>query len=154
MFSATQHADHIAAGKMDAHATCKAETISFKNLFLSQEQDDEESASLADALIALVAKWPGQTKFKATDVERMVNDHSEFASDDERERCATLREFLFPTLPPNQIVTAKATGKRLKRHIGEPVKAGDTTLILKAEPDTHTNALAYFVEARRDAASR
>ena len=101
-------------------------------MFLSQEEDEEESASLADALAALAdTEWPqpdGAPRkagaFQAADLARMVNDQSEYRLDEERQRAATVREFLFPTTPPGQTVTAKAVGKRLKRHIGEPVKRG------------------------------
>jgi hypothetical protein len=132
--SAVEHAVAVSGGSLD-----------FQNLFLAQEEDDEESASLADALRALAAQWPANAEFSAADVARMVNDRSEFTSDAERERCATLREFLFPSLPSGQIATAKATGKRLRRHIGEPVKAGAETLVLKAGRDTHSDVFTYHV---------
>jgi hypothetical protein len=126
-------------------------------LFLSQEEDDEESASLADALAALDAtKWtqPDQQPnkrglFQAADVAKAVNDQSEYRLDEDKERAATVREFLFPKEPPGQTVTAKAVGKRLKPHIGEPVRQGDRTLILKEwrDPKGGPNAaLSYYVQ--------
>ena len=123
--SAIEHAVSVSGGSFD-----------FQKLFLSQEEE-EESASLADALVALDGEWPGAekdedaTKFQAADLALKVNDQSEYTPDAERERNVTVREFLFPTTPPGQVVTAKAVGKRLKRHIGEPVRQGDRTLILK-----------------------
>ena len=86
----------------------------------------------------------------AADLARVLNDQSEYRIDAEKEQVATLREFLFPTTPPNQTVTAKAVGKRLKRHIGEPVKRGDYTLILKEWRDPNggpKGALSYHVQA-------
>ena len=59
-----------------------------------------------------------------------------------------LREFLFPAMPPNQDVTAKAVSNRLKRHANEPVKKGDTTFILRTVVDTHKQVITYFVELR------
>jgi len=157
-FAAKDYTDRVAALVVDVDPACKPVEISFRNLFLSQEEDDEESASLADALAALAATdWPqpdGAPKkagpFQAADLARRLNDQSEYRIDAEKERVATLREFLFPTAPPNQTVTAKAVGKRLKRHIGEPVKRGDRTLILKEWRGPNggpKGALSYCVQA-------
>jgi hypothetical protein len=82
----------------------------------------------------------------------MLNDQFDGRTNDEKDRAVTLREFLFPTAPAGQVVTAKAAGKRLKRHVGEPVKVNDRTLILKdwRDPKEGPNgALHFFVEARR-----
>jgi hypothetical protein len=59
-----------------------------------------------------------------------------------------LKEFLFPELVTDLIVSAKSVGKRLSRHIGEPVRKGDRTLILRKVTDAHANALSYSVEVR------
>ena len=145
--SAIEHAASVSGACLD-----------FKDLFLAQEEDEEEGASLADALAAMAdTKWPqadGSPKatgpFQAAHMARMVSDQSEYRLDDERERAAIVREFLFPTAPPGQIITAKAVGKRLKRHIGEPIKRGDTTLILKEWRDPHggpKGASSYYVQA-------
>jgi hypothetical protein len=37
-------------------------------------------------------------------------------------------------LRPDQTVSARAVGKRLQKHLGEPVRAGTQTLCLKKEP--------------------
>ena len=70
-------------------------------------------------------------KISANALTKVINDHSEFATDTERQIRDTLREFLFPTIPPGQDVTAKAVSNRLKRHANEPVKKGETTFILR-----------------------
>jgi hypothetical protein len=121
--SAVEHAAQLCNNSLD-----------FQTLFLSQEEDDEETASLADALQALATLWPNGKAFLAADLARLINDRSEFSID--KERATTLREFLFPELASktDQPVTAKAVGKRLKRHIGEPLKSGTQTLCLKALP--------------------
>jgi len=49
-------------------APLRRRLIDFRNLFLRQEDEDEESASLADALGALAEGWPNQETFKASDV--------------------------------------------------------------------------------------
>lgn len=140
------------AALVDDPPACPPEAINFRDLFLSQEEVDEETASLADALAALAAtKWPQENgpakigQFQASDVAHMVNDQDEFTPEEQRQRNATVREFLFPTLPSRQIVTPKAVSKRLKRHIGEPVKSGELTLCLKETPDTHSKSLRFFV---------
>jgi hypothetical protein len=43
-------------------------------LFITQEEDDEESASLADVLEILLKKWPNH--FMAGDVAGMINNTS------------------------------------------------------------------------------
>jgi hypothetical protein len=137
--SAIEHAVIVSGGSLD-----------FQKLFLSQEEDEEESASLADALIALDENWPNGKEFSAADVARMANDQSAYTSDADRQRDVTVREFLFPSTPHGQTVTAKAVGKRLKRHLGEPVQRGDHTLILKERRDPHggpKGAISYFVQA-------
>lgn len=144
--AAVEHAVEQSGGRLD-----------FADLFLSQEQDDEENASLADALAALDAnEWPQDNApkkrgpFQASDLAKVINDQSEYRTDAERDRSAILREFLFSTTPAGQIVTAKAVGKRLKRHVGEPVKHGDRTLVLKEWRDPNggpKGALGYFVQA-------
>jgi hypothetical protein len=151
--AAKEHVGAVAALVMDATSDCKPVEINFRDLFLSQEADDEESASLTDALAALAAiEWPqtdGTPKktgpFQAADLARVLNDQSEYRIDVERERAATLREFLFSDLPANQTVTAKAAGKRLKRHQGEPVKYGEKTLSLKVSENTHTKVTNFYV---------
>ena len=128
--------------------------VGFKDLFLTQEEDDEESASLADALAVLSGKWPkgetgAETTFTAADVAKLANTTGEWAPQTDREYAETLRDFLFPEITAaTQAVTAKATGRRLKRHVGAPVRHNDEVLTLKKSPDSHANALRYYVEAR------
>ena len=123
--SAVEHAAHLAGGALD-----------FQTLFLSQEEDDEETASLADALVALSGEWPQEAPFLAANVARMVNDNSEFTPEEKRNRNVAMREFLFPDLASksNQTVTSKAVGKRLQRHVGDPVSMAGSTLTLKEVP--------------------
>ncbi len=146
-YAAKQHADHVNAAVMDAPKTCRPTTISFRDQFLAQEEDDEESASLADALEAAAGAWSGT--FSAGDVAKVVNDQSEYRTHEQVQRSATLREFLFPTLPGGQPATAKAVAKRLKRHVGEPVRREDRTLILRTWHDLHSKQIAYSVEVKK-----
>jgi hypothetical protein len=70
--------------------------LDFRKLFIEQEEDDEDSATLADVLEVLVKKWPDQ--FTASDAVEMVNTPE--PNEDEQ----TLREFLLPprALPNHQ----------------------------------------------------
>jgi hypothetical protein len=142
-YAARQHKEHVEALAMDAHSTCPPVSISFKHLFLAQEAEEEDNASLADALTILAGKWPNAALFQAADVVKLANATGEWAN--ERDHATTLREFLFPTIPLNQAVTAKATGKRLKRHVDEPVPCNGNTLSLKETRDPHSKILNFYV---------
>jgi hypothetical protein len=149
-FAARQHKEHVDALVMDAHKTCPPELLSFKDLFIAQEQEDEDSASLADALALFAAKWPNEVKFKAAAVASMMNiDNSNSpTSEDEKEKAMILREVLFADLPPNQTVSPLSTGRRLKRHVGGPVQHDGRTLCLREERDTHEKVSKFYVEAK------
>jgi hypothetical protein len=97
---------------MNARAGCSPALVSFKKLFLAQEDEDDASADLADALVTLSDKWADE--FRAADVANAINTTGEWATEAARERAAVLREFFFPKLTANQAVTAKATSKQLK----------------------------------------
>ena len=73
--SAVEHAARLAGHELD-----------FQKLFVAQEEDDEESASLADVLEVLVKKWPDKT-FTANAVAGMINNRNE--REDDRRSCAT-----------------------------------------------------------------
>jgi hypothetical protein len=148
-FAAAQHKGHVDALVMDVYRTCPPTPVKFRDLFLVQEEDDEDSADLADALGILAEKWPNGELFQAADVAKVINiTGGDWASEEARERGAVLRSFLFPGVLENRAVTAKAVGKRLKRHVDEPVLHGGKTLILKDVPDTHKKVLSFYVAAR------
>jgi hypothetical protein len=149
--AARQHTEHVATLAMDALVGCPPGKICFRNLFIELEQDDEESASLADTLEALASEWPKETMFQSVDVAKLINDQSDFRTTDQIQRSATVREFLFPLLLQNQTATAKATGKRLKRHVGDPVLHGNRTLILKEYRDPHSGpngTWSFYVQVK------
>ena len=143
--AARAHKQCVDSSKMIARVECPPALVSFKKLFLAQEDEDDASADLADALIILADKWPHDAPFRATDVAAAINTTGDWATDTAREHAAVLREFLFPKMPANQSVTAKATTKRLKSHLGEPVARNGETFILKATPDTHEKTLNFRV---------
>ena len=86
----------------------------------------------------------------------MLNDQTEWASD--KERAVILREFLFPNLTGGQAVTPKAVSKRLRQHVGEPVRYSDQldgkprtrTLRLITGEDAHTKTITFSVPARNE----
>jgi hypothetical protein len=110
--------------------------LDFKKLFLDQEQDDEETADLANALHALHQQWP--LTFNANNVANLIN------ADQTNPNSTTLREFLFGKTAPGSTVSPKAVAKRLKAHLDAPVADGDNTLTLRAQPE-RTNQMSYFV---------
>ena len=111
--------------------------VDFQKLFLSREDEDEDSTSLAEALEIMLKRWPDKA-FEAKDVALFVNDQADPDG-------ATVREFLYPTAPPTYIASPKSAGKRLKQHVDEPVKSGDRTLILRKQEDLHNKQLLYRI---------
>jgi hypothetical protein len=131
---------------MDPRTGCPPAAVSFKKLFLAQEDEDDASADLVDALITLADTWSGEkNSFRAADVAAAINTTGDWATEAARERAAVLREFFFPKLAANQTVSAKATSKRLKCHLDEPVARNGETFILKSEPDAHDKTLNFYV---------
>jgi hypothetical protein len=127
--------------------TMDAKQVDFQTLFIAQEEDDEDAASLADVLEALRRQFGSGNFFKASDVAELIN-HPDTQKD--RADAATLRDFLSPGDPRSTDVSAKTVGRRLKNHVGEPVKSGDRTLVLRTLRDRAGGgkaALSFFVEA-------
>ena len=111
--------------------------IDFQQLFLEQESDEEDSASLADALGVLNKRWPGGT-FKAADVAALINENGNTPDG------VVIREFLFPG-QKSDVVSSKAVGRRLLAHVGNPVRQDDKILSLYAGTDSHTKMKNFFV---------
>jgi hypothetical protein len=136
--SAVEHAARLAGRDLD-----------FQSLFLSQEEGDEDSASLAEALVVMERRW---TEFKASDVADLINKRDADASLDletlrEMNRdSATLRDFLFGHTPAGFLATPKSVGRRLNAHVDEPVRSGERTLILRTHED-RVGTIKYFVYA-------
>jgi hypothetical protein len=114
-----------------------AQELDFRKLFIEQEEDDEDTATLADVLEVLVKKWPNQ--FTASDVVEMIN----IPYPEEGEQ--TLRDFLLPGALPNYQFSSKAIGKRLKQHLDNPVRSGERTLVLRSWEDKHIKMRVYAV---------
>ena len=80
----------------------------------------------------------------------MLNDRSESRTNEAIERAATIRDFLCPDAHPTQGISAKTLGKALKKHVGEPVKRGNQTFVLKEFKNANAGgkgAKSYYVHA-------
>jgi hypothetical protein len=139
--SAVEHAAKLhAAGNPEREDLTM---VDFQSLFTKQEEEeDEESLSLAEALVVMRRIWP--SGFHATDVATYIQSGS---NDD----ATALREFLYPGAVPGFVAAPRSVGKQLKKHLDEPVKSGEHTLTLKRRVDTTgetKGAMAYFVDTK------
>jgi hypothetical protein len=116
--------------------------LDFRKLFIEQEEDDEDSATLADVLQVLAKKWPHQ--FTASDVEGMINTPE--PNEDEQ----TLREYLLPGVRPDHRFSSIFIGKRLKKDMDNPVLSGERTLILRRQWDSHKEVFFYRILSPQD----
>jgi hypothetical protein len=117
--------------------------LDFQKVFITQEEDDEESVSLADVLEILVKQWSGK-QFTATAVAGMVNNWNQNEDDQ------TLRDFLLPGALAGHVFTAKTIARLLKRHLDEPVRSGERTLVLRRQVDAHSKVFVYQIESLKD----
>jgi hypothetical protein len=145
--AAKLHEEFVTPGIDD----CAAHTIDFKDLFLRQEEADEEGTTLADVLEQMITKWTVDRQAKASDIALLINrarDASDrFTDPGDRELGNSLRDLLFSEKAPALDVIAKAVAKQLAKRVGEPVKKDKRTFILRAQRDDDTNTLQYYVDA-------
>jgi hypothetical protein len=127
----------VVGSAVENAAKLVGQELDFQKLFLTQEKDDEEAASLVDVLDVLVKKWPDQ--FTAAGVAGMINNP--MRNEDEQ----TVREYLLPGVLPNHVFSAKSISKHLKRHLDEPVSSGERTLVLRSWEDKHLKTRVYGV---------
>jgi len=122
--SAVEHAAKLTGQELD-----------FKKLFITQEEDDEDSASLADVLDILMKKW--SKGFSPLGLAKMVNDLQEY----ERVDAQTVRDFLLAG--KDHFISEKSVGRLLTPHVDAAVPNG---LILRKTVDSHTRAVTYYVK--------
>ena len=94
--SAVEHAAGLAGHKID-----------FQTLFLDQEEDDEDSASLADVLEVLMAACPKE--FQAKDVAELVNKNMVYDEEKRIDR-KLVRDFLLPGATQDQFFRRSLSG--------------------------------------------
>jgi hypothetical protein len=129
----------VVGSAIEHAAKCNNHEVDFQQLFLDQETDEEDSASLADALMVLDSRFPVGT-FKAADVANLINANGNTSDG------VAVREFLFPGGRIDQTVSTKAVAKRLSAHVGNPVGHGEKTLSLCSGYDSHSKTLTFFVK--------
>jgi hypothetical protein len=119
--------------------------VDFQKLFQEQEDEDEDDSSLAFVLVGMKSRWPGG--FKASEVCNVITSSARGEYEDVG-LGGDLRDFLFPALPHNQVPTPKAVGKRLKKHVGNPVRwEGETLALWKDE--RRSAEVFYYVKATK-----
>ncbi|SHN66588.1 hypothetical protein [Bradyrhizobium erythrophlei] len=135
--AAKLHYEAIDPAAYDVKDRSRPLPIDFQQLFLEQESDEEDSASLADSLGVLNKRWPGGT-FKAADVAALINENGNTPDG------IVIREFLFPG-QKNDVVSSKAVGRRLIAHVGNPVRHDDKILSLYAGEDNRNKMKTFLV---------
>ena len=118
-------------------ARLAGQDLDFRKLFLAQEDDDEESVSLAEVLEVMLRNWP--KRFTANEVAKTINTVIQ------NEDIQTLRDFLQTGVPTNHVFSPKTIGKRLKDYIDGPVRSGERTLILRSKKEKHGKMNVYNV---------
>ncbi len=124
-----------------------AEPIDFQQLFLEQEDDDEDAAHLGDVLEILYREWINKNnvektlEFDACGVSAILN-----SNDLADTRPQILREVLCKDLQGN--VSPKTLGYRLKKRRDAPVFSCGRQLVLRMRADKSANTNTFWVEAK------
>jgi hypothetical protein len=115
--------------------------VDFGRLFLEQEEDEEEAASLGQALSIMQKQWGASQKgFRASHVVEFLNDHSNPPD------VVALRSF-FIDGPANAVAEPRSIGNKLAENLGAVVPYQGRTLVLKRMPKSEKSktATSYFV---------
>ncbi len=113
--------------------------LDYGKLFVDQEDDDEESASLADVLEILLT-W-NKDEFEAKDVAMRINMIRP------GELAQTVRDFLAPGSLAERQFSAKTVSRMLKKHKDGPVRSeAGRTLVLRSRQSVNPDKLLYRVE--------
>jgi hypothetical protein len=131
--SAVEHAAYLHdatafPGDANWNPTCPPRQISFRDLFLDGEADDEQSSSLATVLDVLRTRWPNGCQ--ANEVAAYAGG----ADEGSIEFKAALEAASGKAI---KIVTATIITWRLKALVDAPVQRGDAVLVLRYLPDDH-----------------
>jgi len=144
--------------KMDANA---ALDVDFKNLFLSQEEDDEDTSSLGETLVVIEQRWSkpvpttiesGTTAAAVADLINMrdaTTDQPVEVLQQMKRDSAVLRDFLYGSQPTGFVATAHSVGQLLKAHVDEPVRYGGRILVLRSRKRRDDVAI-YYVQVVSD----
>jgi hypothetical protein len=139
--AAKLHAESVepAAYDEDSHMPT---SIDFKAMFLEQEEDEEEAASLGHALGIMQKQWGALQKgFGASQVVEFLNNNNNPPD------VVALRTFFLPTAPTNTVAEPRSIGRKLRQHVGEVVPYQGHTLVLKRmSKETHSKkSVNYYV---------
>ena len=124
-----------------------AEPIDFQQLFLEQDDDDEDAAHLGDVLEILYREWINKNnlektlEFDAGSVSAILNSTNLADT-----RSQILREVLCKDLQGN--VSPKTLGYRLKKRRDAPVFSCGRQLVLRMRADRSANTNTFWVEAK------
>ena len=110
---------------------------------MAQDDEDEDSNSLAEALAAMRHKW---ASFDASEIARFINEPGSGPSD--QLHSTTLREFFYPNAKPDHVASPKSVGSLLVKYVDDPVRWDDDTLILRRHNDPHIKSSRYRVEKK------
>jgi hypothetical protein len=147
--AAKLHAKAIDAAAYNAEDRGKPVEIEFKTMFLDQEEDEEEAASLGHALNIMQKQWGAAQKgFAARDVVDFLNSQSEPDDNPDPPDVVAMRVALRAFfLPVGMTAEPISIGLKLRAHIGEIVPYQDRQLVLKRMPKSEKSKTAthYFV---------
>jgi hypothetical protein len=141
----------LVASAIEYAAYLFGKAVSFKDLFMKVEAEDEAAATTADVLEALDFKWgkklyaPVQnaiTEFTSADVSTWIEANL-YTVDEAR----ILKNFIAPKCDSGKIPTRTVTA-RLKTIVGGPTRVGKKILTLKKRTD-HAETTSFWIEEKR-----
>jgi hypothetical protein len=128
--------------------------LDFQTLFITQEEDDEDSATLADVLQVLLARCPRE--FMAKDVAELVNA-SQFggfvSNTEEASNRKLVRDFLLPGAPDDHLISTKSIGRLLRRHLDNAVSSDNGDMLVLRKREGSGKAVFYRVDKKAGGAS-
>jgi hypothetical protein len=134
---------HLVGSAVESAAAAIGESVSFKKIFISREEEGADALDLGDMLEALAAMFGG-IDFGANDVAMAINAATTTGS-----AAMTVREYLYPAARDEAKMSAKSVSKRLRGHLDEPVRRENYTVRLKAPKGE--KVMKFYVETKPDA---
>jgi hypothetical protein len=143
----------LAGSEVENAARLAGKELDFQKLFITQEEDDEDSATLADVLEVLLATCPRE--FMAKDVAELVNasQFGGFVSDAEASNKKLVRDFLLPGAPDDALISAKSIGRLLRRHLDNAVLSDNGEMLVLRKREGSGKAVFYRVDRKAAGAS-
>ena len=142
--AAKLHSQAIDPAAYSADDVRKPKAMDFGTMFLDLEEDDEEQASLGQALNIMKKQWEALQKgFRASDVVEWLNN----AGTPPTPNAVALKGFFYPAAPGNAAADPLTVGKKLGAHVGEVVPYNGRSLVLRRMAKSEKTKVAsnYFV---------